>query len=66
MSSKKTLKELVSKKQILAPCVWDCMSARIAQECGYEAILLSGHIVADYPVVLLPAERIRRERRGND
>ena len=47
MSSKKTLKELVAKKQILAPCVWDCMSARIAQECGFEAILLSGATFAN-------------------
>lgn len=37
-----TLRELVAKKQIFAPCIWDCMSARVAESVGFEATLLSG------------------------
>ena len=36
------LKDLVAKETILAPCVFDCMSARVAEICGFKAILLSG------------------------
>lgn len=37
-----TLKELVAKECILAPCIYDCASALAAEICGYKAILLSG------------------------
>lgn len=37
-----TLRELVSKKQIFAPCIWDVFSHRAAAMCGFEATLLSG------------------------
>jgi len=37
-----TLRELVAKKQIFAPCIWDVMSHRAAAMCGFEATLLSG------------------------
>lgn len=43
---RKTLRELVAKKQIFAPIVWDVMSARCAELAGYEATLLSGGCVA--------------------
>lgn len=36
------LKDLVEKECVLAPCVFDCMSARVAELCGFKAILLSG------------------------
>jgi len=36
-----SLKELVAKKQVFAPCIWDCMSARAAELAGFEAVLLS-------------------------
>lgn len=36
------LKDLVANECILAPCVYDCTSARVAEICGYKAILLSG------------------------
>jgi len=39
---KKSLRDLCGQKQVFAPCVWDCMSARAAEACGFEAILLSG------------------------
>lgn len=39
---KVTLKSLVAKECILAPCVYDCMSAKAAELSGYKAILLSG------------------------
>jgi len=37
-----TLRELVAKKQIFAPCIWDVMSHTAAARCGFEATLLSG------------------------
>lgn len=37
-----TLRELVAKESILAPCVYDCASALAAELCGFKAILLSG------------------------
>jgi 2-methylisocitrate lyase-like PEP mutase family enzyme len=42
----KTLRELVVKKQIFAPIVWDVWSAKAAEIAGFEATLLSGGIVA--------------------
>ena len=41
-----TLRELVAKKQIFAPCIWDCMSAKVAESVGFEATLLSGGALA--------------------
>lgn len=43
---RKSLKELVAKKQIFAPIVWDVMSAKAAEFAGYEATLLSGGALA--------------------
>lgn len=43
---KTTLRELISHKQIFAPCVYDCFSVDAAQAAGYEAALLSGGAVA--------------------
>jgi len=42
---RKSLKELVAKKQIFAPIVWDVMSAKVAEAIGFEATLLSGGIM---------------------
>lgn len=42
MDKKKTLRELLQKKQVFAPCIWDCFSARAVEMVGYEAMLLSG------------------------
>jgi len=39
---KVTLRELVEKEQVFAPCVYDCFSARAAEICGYKAALLTG------------------------
>jgi len=44
--NKTTLRELVAKEQIFAPCIYDCYSARAAQLAGYKAALLSGGAVA--------------------
>lgn len=41
-----TLRELVAKKQVFAPCIWDCFSAQAAEMNGYEATLLSGGALA--------------------
>ncbi len=37
-----TFRELVGREQVLAPCVWDCYSAKVAELAGFQAILLSG------------------------
>lgn len=42
-----TLKQLVEKECILAPCVYDCMSSLAAEMCGYKALLLSGGEIAE-------------------
>jgi len=41
-----TLRELVAKKQIFAPCIWDVMSHVASAQCGFEATLLSGGALA--------------------
>lgn len=47
MNERKTLRELCAQKQVFAPCIWDCMSARAAEACGFEATLLSGGTFAN-------------------
>jgi len=46
MEGKTTFRELIAEKQVFAPCVYDCITARAAQLCGYEALMLSGGAVA--------------------
>lgn len=47
MKKKLTGMELFnSGKQIFAPCVYDCMSARAAEKSGYPCIMLSGGAIA--------------------
>ena len=42
MAEKRTLRELLKAGEFVwAPCVYDCVSARVAELCGYNAILLS-------------------------
>ena len=48
MEKRKTLRELVAEKQVFAPCVWDLMSARAAEQAGFEATLLSGGALAEW------------------
>ncbi len=48
-----SLKELVEKEQIFAPCIWDCRTARAAELAGFKAALLSGGQLAE-SVVGLP------------
>ena len=47
MEKRTTLRELVAERQIFAPCIWDLMSARAAEEGGFEATLLSGGALAE-------------------
>lgn len=42
MMKKTTLKELLSNECVLAPCVYDCASARAVELTGYKAMMLSG------------------------
>ena len=46
MSAKISLKELVSKEQVFAPCIYDCFSADAAKFSGYKAALISGGAVS--------------------
>jgi 2-methylisocitrate lyase-like PEP mutase family enzyme len=42
MAGKATLRELLQRENILAPCVFDCASARAVELCGYKGMMLSG------------------------
>ena len=42
MKKKETLKELLTREAVLAPCVFDCSSARAAELAGFKALMLSG------------------------
>jgi methylisocitrate lyase len=46
MEKKVKFRDLISKEQVFAPCVYDCMSARAAYLCGYKAMMLSGGAVS--------------------
>jgi len=46
MEKKVKFRDLLSDGQIFAPCVYDCLSARAADLCGYKALMLSGGAVA--------------------
>lgn len=42
MAAKKTIRQLLENKEFVwSPCIYDCVSARVAELCGYNAILLS-------------------------
>ena len=42
MRDKTTLRELLKKESVLAPCVFDCASARAVELSGFKAMMLSG------------------------
>ncbi|MBQ7282251.1 MAG: isocitrate lyase/phosphoenolpyruvate mutase family protein, partial [Spirochaetales bacterium] len=46
MSAKISLKELVAREQVFAPCIYDCFSADAAEDAGYKAALISGGAVS--------------------
>ena len=46
MENKVKFRDLLSEGQIFAPCVYDCLSARAADLCGYKALMLSGGAVS--------------------
>lgn len=43
---RKTLKELLTERQLLVPCIYDCASAKAAERTGYPAVMLSGASVS--------------------
>ena len=45
--------ELIQKKQVFAPCIWDCRTAHAAEMAGFESLMLSGGQLAE-SVVGLP------------
>ena len=40
--ARESLKEQLSKGQVLCPCVWGCFSALAAEKTGFQSALLSG------------------------
>jgi methylisocitrate lyase len=46
MTATRTLRELMEAGSVLAPCVFDCSSARAVELAGFEAMLLSGSEVS--------------------
>ena len=46
MEPKVKFRDLLSEGQLFAPCVYDCLSARAADLCRYQALMLSGGAVA--------------------
>ncbi len=42
MPKKESLKELLTREPVLAPCIFDCSSARAAELSGFKALMLSG------------------------
>jgi len=46
MENRIKFRDLLSQGQIFAPCVYDCLSARAADLCGYKALMLSGGAVS--------------------
>lgn len=42
MANKAKLRELLETENLLAPCVFDCASARAVELCGFKAMMLSG------------------------
>lgn len=41
LKDRPSLSKLVAKEQVFAPCVWDCISTRVAEKAGFKAVLLS-------------------------
>ena len=42
-----SLKSMLSEKQCLSPCVWDCFSMKAVELAGFDCALLSGAAVAE-------------------
>ena len=46
MENRVKFRDLLSEGQLFAPCVYDCLSARAADLCGYKSLMLSGGAVS--------------------
>ena len=44
---KGSLKKMLSQRQLLSPCVWDCYSMRAVEIAGFDCALLSGAAVSE-------------------
>lgn len=44
---KGSFKKMLSEKQVLSPCVWDCYSIKAVEMAGFECALLSGSSVSE-------------------
>ena len=42
----KNFREQLANEQVFAPCIFDCMSAKVAELCGYNGLMLSGGLTA--------------------
>lgn len=43
-----SLKQALEQGQVVAPCVWDCMSAHIAEQTGFKAVAVSSASFSDF------------------
>lgn len=53
LKNRTTLAELLQKEQVFAPCIWDCMSAAVAEREGFKAVLLSSACLS-YSMIGMP------------
>ncbi len=53
LKNRTTLKELLEKEQLFVPCVWDCMSTKVAELAGFKAVLLSSACLS-YSMIGMP------------
>ena len=44
---KGSFKKMLSEKQVLSPCVWDCYSMKAVELAGFDCALLSGSSVSE-------------------
>lgn len=46
MKNQNNLRQMLTDGYVLAPCIYDCLSARAAELCGFKALMLSGCALA--------------------
>ncbi len=46
MKNENNLRKMLSEGYVVAPCIYDCLSARAAMLCGFKALMLSGCALA--------------------
>lgn len=63
---KYSLKQALAQGQVVAPCVWDCMSAHIAEQTGFKALAVSSASFSEFGAgmpdtgLISPEDMVRR------